>query len=174
MYVFFLFHVPSFLWDTKTLLVENALKLKKLLFFHFLANLSDSSLAKEIFMIQITEQVPDCLVAECLQYLQELDISVNPQHYSKGRWKSLIKSKIYALNRSQLLSQIESYRKLDHDQLSLEEFDVKPYLKEMNLRDARTMFSARSRMLPRQANYRGVPEYRKNDYLCECKKQEDN
>ena len=74
----------------------------------------------------------------------------------------------------QLLSQIESYRKLYHDQLSLEEFYVKPYLKEMNSRDARTMFSARSRMLPLQANYRGVPEYRENDYLCQCKKHEYN
>ena len=57
--------IPAFLWDTKTLLVENLVKLKKLLFFHFLANLSDSSLAKQIFMIQINEQVPDCLVSEC-------------------------------------------------------------------------------------------------------------
>ena len=166
--------IPSFLWDTKTLLVENYLKMKKLLFFHFLANLSDSSLAKEVFMIQINEQVPDCLVSECIQYLQELNITANPQSYSKGCWKSLIKSRIYSLNRSQLLTKIESYRKLDYDKLSREEYEVKPYLRDMNLRDARTLFSARSRMLPLQANYKGVPEYRENNYLCECKEHEDS
>ena len=96
--------IPSFLWDTKTLLVENYIKMKKLLFFHFLANLSDSSLAKEVFLIQMSEKEPNCLVAECLEYLQELQITVDPEGYSKGRWKSLIKSRIYALNRSQLLT----------------------------------------------------------------------
>ena len=166
--------IPSFLWDTKTLLVENYIKMKKLLFFHFLANLSDSSLAKEVFLIQMSEKEPNCLVSECLEYLQELQISVDPEGYSKGRWKSLNKSRIYALNRSQLLTQIEPYRKLDHVKLSSEEYEVKPYLSDMTLRDARTMFSARSRMLPLQANYKGVPAYRDNNFLCECKNHEDN
>ena len=56
----------------------------------------------------------------------------------------------------------------------MEEYEVKPYLSTMNLANARTMFSARSRMIKVQANYKGVPEFKRNNYLCECKEHQDD
>ena len=66
-------------------------------------------------------------------------------------------------NKDDILQQVKSYKKLSFSKLSSEEYEVKPYLSEMNVHKARTFFAIRSSMLPTvQMNYKHKPEYMAN------------
>ena len=115
------------------------------------------------------EQLPG-LVFECTQFLQLLGIdSVDPSRYSKYQWGEIIRHQIHAKNKSDILSQIQSYKKLDYETMCNEEYGVKAYLKVMNLSESRTFFAARSHMLRTiQMNYKHNPGYVANDHKCIC------
>ena len=53
--------------------MENRIILKKLLFLHHLANLDDSSLAKEIYNVQLKLGLPG-LISECEPHLVKLGV----------------------------------------------------------------------------------------------------
>ena len=157
-------------WDTCTLLTSNLLMLKKLLFLHHLISLPNSALASEIYSIQQANvsEFPG-LVSECNEYLEQLGISSNPAFYTKFQWARLIKSKIHDKNKTDILSQMSTYSKLDFEKLSSEEYGMKNYLSSMKISEARTMFSARSSMLSTvQYNFKNHPEYKANAYKCKC------
>ena len=117
-----------------------------MLFYHHLQTLEESSLAKQIVTIQLEENLPG-LASECTEFLRDLDISIHPSCLSKAQWNKLIINKIHNQNQIQILSRIESYKKLDHAKLSAEHYGLKEYLKNMNIFDARTLFASRSQML---------------------------
>ena len=59
---------------------------------------------------------------------------------------------------------------MDHKQLEKEDFETKPYLKKLNLADARLKFALRTRMTRTvQTNFKGDPKFKSNDWKCqEC------
>ena len=160
----------SYLWDTATLKVDNFLIMKKLLFYHHLQNLPDSSLAKELFSIQKENQnnFPS-LVSECLGFLSDLGISSNPSIISKPLWKKIVKKKVHQKNREELLQQAKSYKKLDFVKLSSEEYGMHSYVKSMTVSSARVFFASRAQMLATvQHNFKHKPEYVANQWRCVC------
>ena len=143
--------------------------MKKLLFYHHLLQLPDSALAKEIINKQIEKDLKFGFVSECEQFLSELKISDDPSSYSKYRWRCLIKSRIHDKNRLDILTEVQSYKKLDYDKLVTEEYGLQPYLKNMTVPLARTCFASRAMMLSSvQMNFKNNPEFRANDYRCGC------
>ena len=74
--------IPAFYWDTGTLLAENFVKYKKLLFLNHLSRLPQNSLAREIYDIQLSNSFPG-LVSECSLVLKDLEIHSDPSIYSQ-------------------------------------------------------------------------------------------
>ena len=167
--------IPLFLYDTASLSAENIIILNKLLFISHLCHLPDSSLAKEVYILQKEQSLHEGLVTECDKHLRELNIFSGPEFFSKKAWKKLILQRLHKRNEEQLLSQIETYKKLDFEKLSKEGYGIKPYLADMTVSRARTFFSARASMLSTvKLNFKNKKEYADKDFLCECGEHPDD
>ena len=168
-----LFYAPKgtplfcYYWDTGSLLEENFIILRKLLFLHHLATLPGSALAREVYELQ--KEDSSAFVLECKTYMNSLDITVDPGSFSKYTWRKLILRKIHSKNKSELLSLLDSYKKLDRNKFENEEYGQKSYLKTMTTTQSRTFFSSRSMMLTSvQWNFKSKPVFAANEYKCEC------
>ena len=158
----------SFYWETGSLLVENFIIKKKLLFYHHLCGLHDDTLAKQVLSKQREHSLPG-LNKECEELLEDLSIEDDPTYYSKVQWKKLVQEKVHNKNKNDLLAEVKNYKKLHHEEWTKEEYGLKNYLVNMNLRDARTLFSARSEVLPTvQMNFKNKFEYVQNLWKCKC------
>ena len=114
-------------------------------------------------------------MTECEKYLKELNIYSGPEFFTKKAWKKVILQRIHRRNEEQLLSQIQTYKKLDVKQLTDEGYGIKPYLAEMTVTRARTFFAARSSMLSYvKLNFKNKKEYAEKDYLCKCGEHPDS
>ena len=66
-----------------------------------------------------------------------------------------------------LLQRIKVYKKLDYDKLKDQPFEIQPYLLNMNLRDACTMFRIKSEMVKSvKMCYMSIPEYSNQMWKC--------
>ena len=161
--------IMALFWDTGTLLVPNYIILKKLLFYHHLLQLPNTALAKQIMNKQKEEKSEFGFVSECESFLSELDIEEDPSTFSKRLWKKYIYSKIHSKNKSDILTQVQSYKKLNYNKLVSENYGIQPYMKTMTVNMARTFFASRAMMLSTvQMNFKNIPEYKANDYRCGC------
>ena len=89
-------------------------------------------------------------------------------------WKKKVSSSIHLKNKLDLLSMLETYKKLDKQKMKEEEYGQKSYLRTMNLSSGRTFFSARASMLSTvKANFKSDPRYA-GDFRCECLEHEDD
>ena len=141
---------------------------KTIMFFHHILNLPNESLAKEIAMTQIKFKYP----GQVNEY-QELITKYNlPElrNQSKLEWKRLVQNTLKEYNKTTLLTKIKKYKKLEYKELGKEKFQTKPYLKNLNLADARLRFALRTRMtMTVQANYKGDHTFKSNGWKCqEC------
>ena len=64
--------------------------------------------------------------------------------YSKSKWTNFVKRKISEDNRAYLLEQAKRYKKLDPLSLACEDYKMKDYFTELNLKDARLKFQIRA------------------------------
>ena len=92
------------------------------------------------------------------------------RNQSKLEWKRLVQNTLKEYNKTTLLTKIKKYKKLDYKELVKEKFQTKPYLKNLNLADARLRFALRTRMtMTVQANYKGDQTFKSNGWKCqEC------
>ena len=120
-------------------------------------------------IILVKEQSLSGLSSECARFLSDLNVISDPLNFSKGHWNKLIKQKIHEKNSRDLLTRIKSYSKLEHIKFDDEEYGLKPYLENMNLKDSRILFASRCRMLHTvQCNFKQKPEYIANGHKCIC------
>ena len=160
--------IPAFYWDTGTLLPENHVILRKLIFLHHLSVLPENTLAKEIYNLQQEKKDLPGLVSECASLMDDLGIN-EPSYFTKHQWKKVVHKKLHEKNKSDLLNLIRPYKKLNYDVLVNEEYGQKAYLKNLNLSQARTCFAARAQTLRTvQMNFKNKPEYVKNQWKCIC------
>ena len=161
--------IPALLWETGTLLMEHRVAMKKLTFYHHLRSLPPSALAFQISEIQSSLGLPG-LVQECKELLTKYNIPDATSEYTKNRWKNLVKRKVKQVNRNVILDMTRKYKKLSFEELSLESFEMKDYLRNMNLVDARLKFSIRAKMTTSvMMNYKGMAEFKKVGWKCqEC------
>ena len=159
--------IPSLLWETGGILMEFRVAQKKLLFYHHLTHLPESSLAHEIAVIQTTLSYPG-LMLECQEMIEEYNLP-DAKPLSKIQWKKIVKKKILELNQNCLLETVKTkYKKLDYNVLIDEKFEMKEYLKSLNLPDARIKFGIRSKMTKSvQMNFKGDPSFAQNHWKCQ-------
>ena len=117
------------------------------MFLHYLINLDKSSLANEIFTTQKEYNLPgfvkegrDLLAKFSLPNIIDDDIA-----FSKQR-KQLVKKAVYGNYEKDLKSKISRSSKLKNGPMSTENFEMKTYITDMTLTDARTLFRIRSNM----------------------------
>ena len=132
--------IPALLWETGGLLMEHRIAQKKLLFYHHLINLPETSLAYEIAATQTAMCFPG-LMMECAKLMESYKLS-DAKSYSKLQWKKIVKKQVTDQNRESLLEIVKKkYKKLDYELLKEENCELKDYLKSLNLPDARLKFS---------------------------------
>ena len=159
--------ISSLYFDTGTLLISNRILLAKMIFTHHLATLPEQSLAKDFYNTQRNNpnEYPG-IVTETLKTLQQWgfnDISV----FSKYSFKKVIKAKIFAKNESDLLQSMMNNKKIDVDSCRREGFGMKPYLKEMNLSDARMYYRIKYHLVPTiRLNQKNNKRYKAQKWLC--------
>ena len=158
---------PGLYWFTGGMLLSNIIMVKKLLFLHHLIHLPEHSLALEVLEIQKQMEIPS-LWMEGLQFLRELDISIEEMHeLSKQQFKKRVHSAAKERNQRDLLKLMERYKKISSAQLSEENWGIKSYFREMNLTKARVMFALDTKMLKTVKSH--YPSDRKNEEdMWEC------
>ena len=107
--------------------MKNLIMVKKVMFLFHLIHLQEDSLASEVLRTQRHMEIPS-LWTECLQFLLDLDISLEEIHIlSKHQFKRRVQSAAKDKNRRDLLQMIEPYKKLNVAEISEENFETKPY-----------------------------------------------
>ena len=120
--------------------------LKKLEFIWHLVNLEDGTLAKEVMTIQKMQKLPG-LVKECIDWIEEYKLpDVFVKKMSRNLWKKAVKTVIMKENESTLKTKMLKYEKLKNSDMLQEEFGIKPYLQNLTVHSARTIFKKRSSM----------------------------
>ena len=140
--------LPSLLWESGSLLMEFRILKKKLLFLHHLRNLPGDSLAKEVLEIQTKFGLPG-IEQECSEFLAHFGIH-DLSLYSKAQFKKVVNTKINELNKSKLIQIVKTknYKKIDHELMSDANFSLQPYLKSLNVAEARLHFKIQCKMVP--------------------------
>ena len=141
---------------------------KKLLFYHHIWNLPDNSLAKIIAINQVKLNYPG-LMTECKLLLVKYNLPEWENH-TKLQWKKIVDKALKEYNKRTLLEKIKMYKKMEFEKLSKEDYEMKKYLASLNIADARLKFALRTCMTKTiQANYKGDPDFRANNWKCqEC------
>ena len=160
---------PALVWETGCLTMKFRIIQQKLLFYHHLLNLPPTSLANQVALTQHRLGYPG-LIQECHQMCTELDLPDIIENPGMGKvmWKRMVKKAVRDSNRDELLNDIkENYTKLDFEALKEEQFQIKPYIKELKMNDARIKFSLRSKMTRTvQMNFSNDRKYADNLWQC--------
>ena len=135
------------LWETGGVKIELMILKRKLGFFHHLFNLEESALAFKIATLQETLSFPG-LIQDCRKALIKLGLgSCDPKKYSKWAWKKTISKAIFEENKRQLLESSKKYKKINYEELKLEEFGLKNYFRTLTLTEARVKFAVITQQL---------------------------
>ena len=138
--------IPCFYWESASLKFSNLILQRQLNFVYHLANLEEGALARIIFEEQVQKSMPG-LYQICEEHL--LNMGVNDlKLISKWHFKKVVKKYIFDRNRSQVLDEIRSYKKLSFDQLSQETYERKSYFFDLSLENARMRFRVSSKLVP--------------------------
>ena len=144
---------PSYYTETGSLKFSYHILLNKLRLYYHLANLPIGPLGKEFWDAQDQNKSLPGLVNEMEPHLNALNIT-DLKTISKWSYKKIVKDYVFKLNRSELLLEIQGYKKLNYDELSRENFDRKQYFSQLNLEDARMKLRINVRLVPTiLANY---------------------
>jgi hypothetical protein len=166
---------PLLLSETGSVKMEFRILERKLLFLHHVATLPNSALAKEIYNVQTQLNLPG-LAQECHDFLVKFGI-IQIENYSKEQWKTLVKKKIREMNKNNILQQIvqEGYKKVDIEQMKEDSFNLKQYMKDLNVYDARMKFKLNSFMTPTiKMNFQSDSEFARELWTCPgCSKPGD-
>ena len=157
--------------ETGTLLMEFRILQKKLIFLHHLSHLPVSALAKEVFDIQTAQGLPG-IWDDCKEFLARYEIHDIVQ-LCKLQFKRLEKEKIKEMNRTKLieLSRKKQYKKVDLADLAINDFDLKPYFRNLSIPDSKLKFKITCHMVPGvKMNFQSDKGFAKKLWVCEaCK-----
>ena len=162
---------PMLRLDLGSLNMKERIHQKKLNFLHHLKSLESESLAAEIYDLQARYDFPG-LVSECRELiafyaLPNIIDSHGQKAVSQQTWKRLVKKAIKDKSEEVIKSSFKSYSKLKNKNYESENFEIKPYITEMRLREARTLFRVRSSMIPAKMNMKSNPNYAQELWKCD-------
>ena len=151
--------------------MNHRINVKKLNFIHYVVNLDDSILAKEIFNMQKCFNFPGFIPeAKKLLEFYGLPEMSSMSVIGKAAWKRQVNEAAKNKYEEEQKTRInQTYSKLKEGPLSTEEFSIKEYLFNMNLEDARTNFRIRSKMIRTiKMNQKTNPVFARQLWACDA------
>ena len=119
---------------------------RKLMFYQHLMSLDGDAVASKVARIATQTGYPG-LLREYIELCTQYNLPC-VRKISKQRWKRLVSAAILKENKTQLLHEIQTkYKKLDYEQLKNENFEIKDYMKNLRLGNARLKFRIRTKMV---------------------------
>ena len=123
--------------------MENRIHARKLNFMNHIVNLDDKELAKEIYIEQKRMKLPGLVkeVQELIKLYVLPDITNdNNTKLSKIAWKKIVKLAVHERVQNVLRDEINRYSKLRDGPMTTEDFELRQYIRNMNISDARVNF----------------------------------
>ena len=151
--------LPSLYWETGGTLMKYRILQKKLTFIHHIATLPSTTLAREVFDVQDKLKLPG-LLQECREFLVVNGIT-DLSKFSPYQWKTLVRKNVLKMNRDDILQMMKKpYKKISYNDHVKEKFHCQPYLKTMNISQARLRFKLKTGMTPTvQMNFPSSAEF---------------
>ena len=158
---------PSLYWETGGYLMRNRILKSKLLLLHHVSTLGKDTLAREVIDIQMELNLPG-LYKECKEFLVKVGVT-DLTKFTSLQWKKLVKTEVYKLNRNDVLNQMRKpYNKIKYEEHINSEMELQPYLKTMNISEARMKFRLKTKMTPTiRMNFASDPEYTSKLWSCQ-------
>ena len=110
--------------------------------FHHISCLPEQALTRQVLEVQQRLHLGG-LHVELEDFLAKHGV-YDVRQFSKIKWRKFVSEKIDIANRDFLIEWSESYKKVDSLSLAVEEYEIKNYLNELNLAQARLKFRERS------------------------------
>ena len=112
----------------------------------------------------LVQEVSEMLRAMNLPDITDRDIASG---WSKAQWKRETKKIIHDKCEAELKVSMKNYSKLKDGPMMDETFELRDYLKEMRVQDARVKFALRSKMYDVSFNYRSDPKNSADCWRCD-------
>ena len=160
----------QFFIETASLLPINIIKERKVLFYFHLINLNPKSLAHQVYKEQRRLRLPG-FVREVQEILAELNIREGTAHSTtKAQFRTIVKSAIKIKNDHDILELSKRYKKVNFFKLKEEGIQMKSYIKDMDLKSARTLFAYNSEVMCHiKLNQMSHEPFSKANWVChEC------
>ena len=164
----------AMLWELGGVKMKYRIMSKKLNFLHHILNIDKSSLASQILNIQLTLRLPG-LLTECQSFIEELNLpNILEVKIKRNKWKELVKKAVLAANVTELEEELRKSKKLKDSQIINEGFGVKKYMKELSLKESRTLFKHRCKVSQYvKMNFRNDKIFAKKLWKCDhCSKMD--
>ena len=87
--------------------------------------------------------------------------------FSKTKWKALVTKNVHKVSEENIKREFLTYSKLKDPSFQEENLEMKDYVKEMKISDARTMFKKRSSTLPFKMNRKGDKQFSEEMWRCD-------
>ena len=132
---------------------------------------------KQIFREQLQNEWPGLTkeVKDICKQWQIKDVTKEwEREPSKKEWKDILKDASHSQNEKSLRAKMERLSKLQEYGESEETYELKEYIKKMNMHDARIKFQLRSKMFPCKNNFKNDPENTASKWLCKVCMQVDS
>ena len=123
------------------LLIDFRILRKKLMFLHHLINLPETSLAREVLILQIKNGIYN----ECKHFFSKFNLS-DLSLYSKSQFKRIINARVKEFNKLKLIEMVRNkqYKKIDIENYASDDFEIKNYLCDLDLSDVILRFKRKS------------------------------
>ena len=136
-------HTYSMHWDLGAMVMPLRILKEKLSLYHHIKTLPQTSISAQVLDVQERLHLPG-LHQDVQGFLAQHGV-VDVKEFSKQKWKDFTKKKIAEMNRSFILEEIKTSKKLDYFSLASENFELKPYFLSLNLADSRMKHRVRSK-----------------------------
>ena len=89
------------------------------------------------------------------------------EDYTQFEWKNLVKTKMYKLNRNDILNQMKPLKKIIYKEHISEKFQLQPYMTNLNIAEARLKFKLKTKMTPTvRMNFQSDAGFTSNLWAC--------
>ena len=156
--------------------MEERIDSRKLNFIYHLKTLDESTLANEVFEQQRKYNFPG-LVLEGRKLLTKYglpNIIDGETKLSRSQWKSIVRRKVKEYSEDRLTFQFQEYSKLREGPLVEGGLEVKPYIDNLKMHEARTMFRIRTKMMPAKMNMKSNQRFARELWKCDASKMMDS
>ena len=164
---------PSLRSELGCLSMEERINCRKLMFIYHVKSLEKSTLANEIYELQRTLNFPG-LVQECRKLISKYELPNvidEETNITKSQWKIIVKKRVREHSEENLLTQFGNYSKLREGPLMKDCLTLKPYIQNMKLCEARTLFRIRTSMMPAKFNMKNNKKFASKLWKCDaCQK----